>query len=151
MQSSFASPSRQDCIARIGKNQSPQFQFVCVVINAQKNKAWIRRLHGGVLAASQKTVATFTGGDMRNCLYHTSYSESDRLARALIYRRQRPGAVHSFGEAETRGWQGSSITTSLLGISPVPSQVGQTSPSGHAPIPIHVGHLIIFITVRTRM
>ena len=68
---------------------------------------------------------------------------------ALIYRRQRPGAVHSFGEAEIRGWQGSSITTSLLGISPVPSQVGQTSPSGHMPIPMHVGHLIIFITVIT--
>src|SRR5579864_2257633 len=83
MQSSFASPSRQDCIARIGKNQSAQFQFVCVVINAQKNNSWIRRSHGWVLAASQKTVATFTGGDMRNCLYHTSYGESVRFARVL--------------------------------------------------------------------
>jgi len=41
------------------------------------------------------------------------------------------------------------MTTSQLGISPVPSQLGQRSPSGHAPMPMHVGHLIIFVTAIT--
>lgn len=45
-----------------------------------------------------------------------------------------------------RGWQGSSVMTSSLGTSPVPSQVGHLSPSLHAPMPMQVGHFFILKT-----
>jgi len=47
---------------------------------------------------------------------------------------------------QTAGWQGSSMITWSVGISPVPSQVGHLSPSSHAPIPIQVGHFLILKT-----
>jgi hypothetical protein len=49
------------------------------------------------------------------------------------------------------GWHGSSMITSSLGTSPVPSQVGHLSPSGQAPNPMQVGHLMILKTAMPKL